>query len=59
MHRYNMAHRGAEDRVLPAAVAFEIPVIAFTCTRWGSLLEMSSRLGWRGTECGGLLPLCY
>ncbi len=39
MHRYNMAHRGAEDRVLPAAVAFEIPVIAFTCTRWGSLLE--------------------
>ncbi|MBI1923643.1 aldo/keto reductase [Candidatus Poribacteria bacterium] len=38
MHRYNMAHRGAEERVLPAALAAGIPVVAFTCTRWGSLL---------------------
>jgi aryl-alcohol dehydrogenase-like predicted oxidoreductase len=38
MHRYNMAHRKAEDKVLPAAVQARIPVIAFTCTRWGSLL---------------------
>ncbi|MDP6449380.1 MAG: aldo/keto reductase [Lentisphaeria bacterium] len=39
MHRYNMAHRRSEDRVLPAAVAAGIPVIAFTCTRWGTLLR--------------------
>jgi aryl-alcohol dehydrogenase-like predicted oxidoreductase len=39
MHRYNMAHRKIEADVLPAAQAAAIPVIAFTCTRWGSLLE--------------------
>ena len=39
MHRYNMAHRGAEERVLPAAVAAEVPVVSFTNTRWGSLLK--------------------
>ena len=39
MHRYNMAHRGAEELVLPAALNAEIPVVAFTCTRWGSLLK--------------------
>lgn len=38
MHRYNMAHRRASDHVLPAALQAGIPVIAFTCTRWGSLL---------------------
>lgn len=38
MHRYNMAHRKAEEQVLPAALQAGIPVIAFTCTRWGSLL---------------------
>lgn len=39
MHRYNMAHRGSEDEVLPTASRLGIPVVAFTCTRWGSLLE--------------------
>jgi len=39
MHRYNMAHRKIETDVLPAAQAAAIPVVAFTCTRWGSLLE--------------------
>lgn len=39
MHRYNMAHRKAEEQVLPAALQAGIPVIAFTCTRWGSLLK--------------------
>lgn len=39
MLRYNMAHRKAEEQVLPAAQAKGIPVIAFTCTRWGSLLK--------------------
>ncbi|MBE9171200.1 aldo/keto reductase [Pleurocapsales cyanobacterium LEGE 06147] len=39
MHRYNMAHRGVEQEVLPAALEARIPIIAFTCTRWGSLLK--------------------
>ena len=39
MHRYNMAHRGAEEVVFPAAEAAGVPVVAFTCTRWGSLLR--------------------
>ena len=39
MHRYNMAHRKSEDEVLPAAIDAGVPVLAFTCTRWGSLLE--------------------
>ncbi|MBD2355644.1 aldo/keto reductase [Tolypothrix sp. FACHB-123] len=38
MHRYNMAHRKAEEDVLPTAYQAGIPVVAFTCTRWGSLL---------------------
>jgi aryl-alcohol dehydrogenase-like predicted oxidoreductase len=38
MLRYNMAHRKIEDSVLPAAYSSDIPVVAFTCTRWGSLL---------------------
>jgi aryl-alcohol dehydrogenase-like predicted oxidoreductase len=46
MHRYNMAHRGAEEQVLPAALNAEIPVVAFTCTRWGSLL--SGHQDWDG-----------
>lgn len=39
MHRYNMAHRKASEQVLPAALFAGIPVIAFTCTRWSSLLK--------------------
>ncbi len=39
MHRYNMAHRKAEKDVFPAAKNADIPVIAFTGTRWGSLLR--------------------
>jgi aryl-alcohol dehydrogenase-like predicted oxidoreductase len=39
MHRYNMAHRKAEQNVLPAAQKAGIPVVAFTCTRWGTLLK--------------------
>lgn len=39
MLRYNMAHRKAEEQVLLAAQQVEIPVVAFTCTRWGSLLK--------------------
>ncbi|MDZ8068193.1 MAG: aldo/keto reductase [Nostoc sp. DedQUE08] len=39
MLRYNMAHRKAEEDVLPSASKAGIPVVAFTCTRWGSLLK--------------------
>lgn len=39
MHRYNMAHRQAEQNVLPAAQKAGIPVVAFTCTRWVTLLK--------------------
>ncbi|MDE2998715.1 MAG: aldo/keto reductase [Gemmatimonadota bacterium] len=46
MHRYNMAHRKSEEEVLPAAIDAGVPVVAFTCTRWGSLLE--GHAGWPG-----------
>ncbi|MBF2005297.1 MAG: aldo/keto reductase [Chlorogloeopsis fritschii C42_A2020_084] len=39
MHRYNMAHRKVEEDVLPSAQRAGIPVVAFTCTRWGTLLQ--------------------
>lgn len=39
MHRYNMAHRKAEEQVLPEAQKANIPLVAFTCTRWGTLLQ--------------------
>jgi aryl-alcohol dehydrogenase-like predicted oxidoreductase len=39
MHRYNMAHRKAQEQVFPRAQQAGIPVVAFTCTRWGELLQ--------------------
>ncbi|MDZ7962724.1 MAG: aldo/keto reductase [Aulosira sp. DedQUE10] len=39
MHRYNMAHRKAQEDVLPSAQRASVPVVAFTCTRWGTLLK--------------------
>jgi aryl-alcohol dehydrogenase-like predicted oxidoreductase len=39
MHRFNMAHRKATREVFPAAAKARTPVIAFTATRWGTLLE--------------------
>lgn len=39
MHRYNMAHRKSEERVLPAARSAGVPVLGFTSTRWGTLLQ--------------------
>lgn len=47
MHRYNMAHRKAAREVFPAALEARTPVVAFTATRWGTLLE--SRDDWSGT----------
>lgn len=39
MHRYNMAHRQIEETLLPVAQTNEIPIVSFTCTRWGTLLQ--------------------
>jgi aryl-alcohol dehydrogenase-like predicted oxidoreductase len=39
MHRFNMAHRKAVPEVFPAAIESQTPVIAFTATRWGTLLQ--------------------
>lgn len=39
MLRYNAAHRGAEREVFPTTDALRLPVIAFTCLRWGALLQ--------------------
>jgi aryl-alcohol dehydrogenase-like predicted oxidoreductase len=47
MHRYNMAHRKSEERVLPQAERAGVPVLAFTATRWGSLLGGHPQ--WSGT----------
>jgi predicted aldo/keto reductase-like oxidoreductase len=44
MHRFNMAHRKAAAEVFPSAVATQTPVVAFTATRWGTLLKPNA--GW-------------
>jgi aryl-alcohol dehydrogenase-like predicted oxidoreductase len=39
MVRYNAAHRGAERDVFPVTSTLGLPVIAYTATRWGALLQ--------------------
>src|SRR5262249_21774664 len=39
MIRYNAAHRGAEQDIFPVADSLGIPVVVYTCLRWGALLE--------------------
>jgi predicted aldo/keto reductase-like oxidoreductase len=39
MIRYNAAHRGAEAEVFPVTLALGLPVVAYTCLRWGALLR--------------------
>ena len=39
MHRFNMAHRKAAQEVFPAAAKARTPIVTFTATRWGTLLE--------------------
>jgi aryl-alcohol dehydrogenase-like predicted oxidoreductase len=39
MIRYNAAHRGAERDVFPVTDALGMPVIAYTATRWGALMQ--------------------
>jgi aryl-alcohol dehydrogenase-like predicted oxidoreductase len=46
MHRFNMAHRKAAAEVFPTAIDAQTPVVAFTATRWGTLLK--ERPAWPG-----------
>ncbi len=39
MIRYNAAHRGAETDVFPVTDTCGIPVVVYTCLRWGALLR--------------------
>ena len=39
MVRYNAAHRGAESDVFPVTDSQGIPVVVYTCLRWGALLR--------------------
>jgi aryl-alcohol dehydrogenase-like predicted oxidoreductase len=39
MIRYNAAHRGAETEVFPVTDTMGLPVIVYTCLRWGALLR--------------------
>ena len=39
MIRYNAAHRGAETDVFPTTDELALPVVVYTCLRWGALLE--------------------
>ncbi len=39
MIRYNAAHRGAEEEIFPVAAARAMPVVVYTCLRWGALLR--------------------
>jgi len=39
MHRFNMAHRKAAREVFPTAAKARTRIVAFTATRWGTLLE--------------------
>ena len=50
MHRFNMAHRKAANEVFPSAIAAQTPVVAFTATRWGTLLTPPDE--WPGDAPG-------
>jgi predicted aldo/keto reductase-like oxidoreductase len=39
MIRYNAAHRGAETDVFPSTTPLKMPVVVYTCLRWGALLQ--------------------
>ncbi len=39
MIRYNAAHRGAETEVFPITDSLKLPVVVYTCLRWGALLR--------------------
>ncbi len=56
MIRYNAAHRGAETEVFDALGADRPAIVAYTATRWGTLLEP---LPDRGFPRGLTAPECY
>ena len=39
MIRYNASHRGAEQEIFPVTAACALPVVVYTCLRWGALLR--------------------
>lgn len=39
MIRYNASHRGAEQEIFPVTAARGLPVVVYTCLRWGALLQ--------------------
>jgi predicted aldo/keto reductase-like oxidoreductase len=39
MIRYNAAHRGAETDIFPVTTERALPVVVYTCLRWGALLR--------------------
>jgi predicted aldo/keto reductase-like oxidoreductase len=39
MIRYNASHRGAEQDIFPVTDARDMPVVVYTCLRWGALLR--------------------
>lgn len=39
MIRYNAAHRGAEKEIFPVMDELRLPVVVYTCLRWGALLR--------------------
>ena len=39
MLRYNAAHRGCEQDVFPITDRLGLPVVVYTCLRWGALLQ--------------------
>jgi len=51
MIRYNAAHRGAEQDVFPVTDALGLPVVVYTCLRWGALM------GRTPDDPPGFLPL--
>ena len=42
MVRYNAAHRGAETEIFPITDRVGLPVVCFTCLRWGALLQSTA-----------------
>jgi predicted aldo/keto reductase-like oxidoreductase len=39
MIRYNAAHRGAETDIFPTTDSLGLPIVAYTCLRWGALMR--------------------
>jgi aryl-alcohol dehydrogenase-like predicted oxidoreductase len=57
MHRFNMAHRKAAHEVFPVAAKARTPIVAFTATRWGTLLEPHA--DWPGPPPTASDCYCY